>query len=319
MQFSDLPGKTFESKLLPFRSPVSPLQSLDGAPGGVPMPHDVATLRRPMTVETAATAGANREKQSAKLNELDSLAHDARNLLTSLSLMGGLLAEPGVLGTDHQHYAGDLQQVAGSLGMLIERMAAAPQIGREPVFVREPLRSRAQAPSKASTARTTQAGTVPAQREEAGPMVKSCERLLSSVAGPNVALHISYERGLGVLALCGEDLTRVLMNLVKNAGEAMPGGGRIAITVRKALGARPAALIQVEDTGAGIPAHALGQIFQAGVTSKRNTRGWPSSEHHGLGLTIVRELVESVGGTIRVSSTLKKGSHFEIKVPCHKG
>ncbi len=307
MHFTDDVRKSTSSKLLNFRSPGLELRGMDNSPDINPaleltpeqVPHDIAMLRRPAAVETLGAPA---------LRKHDGLAHDARNLVTSLELLSGLLAEPGVLGAGHQHYAGDLKSLAGPLGALVDRMAASTQhpvsTDGGPVFIREPQR--------APLARQN------GDRNDAGVMVKSCERLLASIAGPGVTLNISYEKGLGELALHGEGLTRALINLVQNASEAMPGGGRVAITVRKGLGARPSAIVSVQDTGAGIPAHAMGQVFQAGFSSKKGMHKWPATMHYGLGLTIVRDLVEAAGGSVRVVSALKKGTTFEMKLPCRR-
>jgi len=325
MQLTDLPGKSSGNKLLAFRSPTS-RGALGALPGGLHLDqasHDVATLRRPSDVEALPLP---------RLSEPEELAHDARNLLTSLELFAGLLAEPGVLAEEHRHFAGDLKSLTIPLAVLAERIARAAGSAAEPepdadidwdtepVFRREPLR-RQLGPGLGlrSDGQAVWQGQRSQDPNDAGVMVKSCERLLGAIAGPAVSLHISYERGLGELALSSESVTRVLINLVRNASEAMPQGGRISIEVRKALGAKPGALLTVQDTGAGIPAHALGQVFQAGFTSKKAQDRWPSASHHGLGLTIVRELVEGAGGSVRVASTLRKGTTFEIKLPCRKG
>ncbi len=266
-------------------------------------------LRRPEVVDSTS---------APQLKEQDGLAHDARNLVASLELFSGLLAEPGVLGEEHKHFAGDLKSLTAPLASLVEQMAAASRsqaggagMNQEPMFAREPLR-----PSLASG--RSRHDQQQEEQRDAGMMVKSCERLLGAIAGPAVALHISCERGLGEPSLSGEALTRVLVNLVQNASEAMPQGGRVVITVRKALGARPSALVTVQDTGLGIPAHAIGQVFQAGFSSKKAEKKWPATRHYGLGLTIVRDLVEGAGGSVRVASTLKKGTTFEIKLPCRR-
>ena len=332
MHLSDDLRKSSESKLLAFPSPVAGYtapQTSDTLPGLAadlqfgpnPVPPDLSMPGRP------AESG---DRPRFRIEEQEALAHDARNLMTSLELFTDLLAQPGVLSDQHQHYASDLESLTAPLAALIERMAgaarseagpggettrvpgrtAASMSGSAPRFQLEPLRPRLRAhPAVGSVS--------PAGEPcEAGLMVKSCERLLAAIAGPSVALHISYERGLGRLSLDGEALTRVLINLVKNASEAMPHGGRVAITVRQGMGARPCALISVQDSGTGIPAHAMGQIFQAGFSSKKPRARWPASAHHGLGLTIVRDLVEEAGGRVRVVSTWKKGTTFEIKLPC---
>ena len=321
MQVSD-DRKSSESKLLAFRP--QPERSTQGTPSPAfhlgQGPHEVARLRRPVPVE---------QVRAARLEERDGLAHDARNLLTSLEFIAGMLAEPGVLSEDHKHLAGELRLVAEPLGALVERMAVADRSaglsdqapaagsGKDAVFAREPLRPSLARTGRAGAAKDSRARDDQRHTQvDAGMMIKNSERLLSAIAGPSVKVLVAHEHGVGELALGSEEVTRVLINLVKNASEAMPDGGQVTITVRRSMGSRPGAILTVEDTGAGIPAHALGQVFQAGFTSKEAHRSWPATAHHGLGLTIVRSLVEGAGGSIRVTSILKKGTTFEIKLPC---
>jgi signal transduction histidine kinase len=352
MQSSDELRNNSASKLLAFPNALLAVRATDEALGKVSrepqrgfseiglnlgqqpgsMPHDLAVLRRPAAVEAAVAA------PTEGIGEVEGLAVEARKLITSLEQFSSLLAGPGVMDQKHQHLAEDLKLLTGPLSKLIGRLAVASTEGRaergpsselsagagasrasgnDPVFAREPLR-----PVLASGRATRTSGTAGGPQHDpgdAGWVVKNCERLLAAVAGPRVALHVSGERGLGALSLGSESLTRVLINLVKNASEAMPGGGRITIAVRRGPGSRPFALISVQDSGTGIPAHALGQIFQAGFTSKKSQCKWPATTYQGLGLTIVRELVEDAGGSVRVVSTLGKGTTFELKLPCRRG
>ena len=96
--------------------------------------------------------------------------------------------------------------------------------------------------------------------------------LLSALAGPSIALTVDTEGGALPVRLTGEDLTRILVNLVKNAAEAMPEGGRIQIGLRelaRRAGRRCRWLtLTVEDNGPGIPAEALEKIFDSGYTTR---------------------------------------------------
>ncbi len=94
--------------------------------------------------------------------------------------------------------------------------------------------------------------------------------LLAALAGPTIALTVHAEGGARPVRLTGEDLTRVLVNLVKNAAEAMPSGGRVHIGLREeppAKGTAACLLVTVEDSGPGIPPDALETIFTSGYTS----------------------------------------------------
>ena len=99
-------------------------------------------------------------------------------------------------------------------------------------------------------------------------------------------------------------LGRVFRNLIVNAIQATPRDG--SVTVITALeGDR--ALVTVRDTGSGIPADRLQRIFEDFVTTKRNGLG--------LGLAISRKIVEGLGGRIRVSSEVGRGTTFELEFP----
>ncbi len=101
-------------------------------------------------------------------------------------------------------------------------------------------------------------------------------------------------------------LYQVLINLVVNAVQATPDGGRI--TVRTAKHGADVALI-VQDTGAGMDEKMLKHIFTPFFTTKDVDEGT------GLGLAVVHGIVDSHGGSISVESTLGKGSCFEVHLP----
>ncbi len=99
-------------------------------------------------------------------------------------------------------------------------------------------------------------------------------------------------------------LGRVLRNLVLNALQATPPGGRVWIEVDAADGH---VQLHVCDTGCGIPADRIQAVFEDFVTTKR--RGL------GLGLAISRKIVEQLGGSIAVASTVGEGSRFTLVFP----
>lgn len=101
-------------------------------------------------------------------------------------------------------------------------------------------------------------------------------------------------------------LEHALNNLVTNAIEAMPDGGRLELASR-AVRNRHAVEIVVSDTGVGVPAERLGTIFQPFQTSK--------STGLGVGLPMVKRAVESLGGSIEVSSRPGAGTTFTVTLP----
>ena len=99
-------------------------------------------------------------------------------------------------------------------------------------------------------------------------------------------------------------MRRVIINLVTNAVQAMPNGGRLTVTSAKG----PNTLsVAVQDTGVGIAPETLEHMFTPFFTKK--------SKGQGLGLAVCKRLVEAQGGTIRVESKLGKGSIFTVTIP----
>lgn len=137
-------------------------------------------------------------------------------------------------------------------------------------------------------------------------------RLIEEAAerGRPIAAHggltIEVTAPAGPLALEGDlfALGRVLQNLLLNAMQATPPAGRIWIVGRESEGR---AIVEVGDTGCGIPAERLPHVFDDYATTKR--RGL------GLGLAISRRIVDQLGGTIAVTSEVGKGSVFTLSFP----
>lgn len=109
----------------------------------------------------------------------------------------------------------------------------------------------------------------------------------------------------GIVADPGQ-LQQVLMNLVVNGIQAMPGGGRLTIRTRNRPGG---VVLSVEDTGAGMDEETLREIFNPFFTMKEVGQGT------GLGLSVVHGIVSSHGGTIRVESEQGRGSRFDVDLP----
>jgi signal transduction histidine kinase len=105
---------------------------------------------------------------------------------------------------------------------------------------------------------------------------------------------------------------QVLLNLIINARQAMPRGGRLRIEVRENARTRMAELV-VADTGQGIAPDRLRLIFEPFYTTKE-----PDEHGHGgtgLGLSVCRQIIDQHQGRIRVESLVGKGSTFTIKLP----
>jgi signal transduction histidine kinase len=103
-------------------------------------------------------------------------------------------------------------------------------------------------------------------------------------------------------------LRRALTNLVNNAIQAMPKGGELQITAQQK---KDAVCITVADTGVGIPPEVKAKLFTPMFTTK--------AKGQGLGLAVVKRLIEAQGGSITFESTMGKGTKFMITLPLQLG
>jgi signal transduction histidine kinase len=109
-------------------------------------------------------------------------------------------------------------------------------------------------------------------------------------------------------------IEQILLNLVINARQAMPHGGRLRIEVRSNH-RTGFAEVRITDTGVGIAPDQLRLIFEPFYTTKE-----PDEHGHGgtgLGLSVCRQIIEQHRGRIRVESVVGKGSTFTVKLPLH--
>jgi PAS domain S-box-containing protein len=138
-----------------------------------------------------------------------------------------------------------------------------------------------------------------------GDVVEELERLLSGLLGDDVELSTSVTPGCRVRADGGQ-IEQVITNLVLNARDAMPAGGKVDIAVICVDG--EVELI-VRDTGVGIDAETIPHIFEPFFTTKDAGKGT------GLGLATVYGIVKQSGGGISVTSAPGEGSTFRIVLP----
>lgn len=130
------------------------------------------------------------------------------------------------------------------------------------------------------------------------PLIES-EARISKV---DVAIHPSSDP---IYVKCSKDLMKqVILNLTKNALEAMPDGGELCISVEIRNGY---CILLVSDTGQGIPEKSLEKIFDPFFTLKKHGTG--------LGLVVCKRIIEMFEGTIQVKSQLHHGTQVTITLP----
>ena len=115
------------------------------------------------------------------------------------------------------------------------------------------------------------------------------------------------------LELDPSSFQQAILNLLINARDAMPGGGRLRIEAAPLRndGGGVAARIAVEDTGAGIPRELLARVFEPFFTTK------PAGVGTGIGLAVVQQVVAGARGTVSVESDVGRGTRFVLTLPAH--
>jgi signal transduction histidine kinase len=114
----------------------------------------------------------------------------------------------------------------------------------------------------------------------------------------------------------GNQIQQVLLNLLINARQAMPGGGHISIRLSADI-AQGTVDLTVRDTGTGIAPDKLPRIFDRFFTTKQGPDA-SGKGGTGLGLAFCRDVIEAHQGRIRVESALGKGTAFTLKLPAVK-
>ena len=109
-------------------------------------------------------------------------------------------------------------------------------------------------------------------------------------------------------------LGQVFLNLLANAVQALPEGFADVHEIRASVTADGAGdvVVEIADTGVGIPAYAIDRVFEPYFTTK------PDGQGTGLGLSISRDIVAGLGGTIAVTSEIGHGATFRIVLPAHR-
>jgi two-component system, cell cycle sensor histidine kinase and response regulator CckA len=138
--------------------------------------------------------------------------------------------------------------------------------------------------------------------------------MLRRIIGEDVEFELELDGSLPSVCIDAAQLEHALMNLVLNARDAMPGGGRIRIrTAREESGIDSAVVLSVEDTGHGMDEVTRARIFDPFFTTK------PIGQGTGLGLPMVYGFVKQSGGSLHVRTAPGQGSTFSLVFPSGVG
>ncbi len=215
------------------------------------------------------------------------------------------LAAVGQMAASVAHQVGTpLNLISGYVQMLQEDASVDPKTARRLQIVQE------QIGKVASVVRTLlDRSRRPGNR--AAIAVSSVLSRVADVARPKldaagISLTLDVAAELPPIWADFEELELAMLNLVSNSLDAMPKGGSLAIRARSAA---DSVLIDISDTGNGIPKELLPRIFDPWVTTKAAGHGT------GLGLSITHDVIERHGGTISVTSEPGHKTEFTIELP----
>ncbi|MCK4413563.1 MAG: HAMP domain-containing protein [Candidatus Eisenbacteria sp.] len=124
----------------------------------------------------------------------------------------------------------------------------------------------------------------------------------------SVALELSLGPGIPELLCDRAQIQQVVINLVMNAGEAVQSGGQVMLRTRLASDGG-AVILEVEDSGSGIPEEYRSKIFDPFFSTKEEGKGV------GLGLAVVYGIIDAHGGSITVESAVGRGTIFTVQLP----
>jgi signal transduction histidine kinase len=207
------------------------------------------------------------------------ITHEIRNPISALGLNVELLEEEVAALPE----AGEARQLLGAIRGEVERLAQLSN--RYLGLARRPRPD-------------PQAGDV-------GDLVADVLRFVRPEL-ERAGVRVGFERAPGAPEVRFDEaqIRQALLNLIRNAREAMPGGGELTLGVTPAAGG--GVEITIDDTGGGVPEEVRGSLFDPFFTTKK--------QGTGLGLAITREIIEAHGGSIACEGR-PRGSRFRVRLP----
>jgi signal transduction histidine kinase len=205
------------------------------------------------------------------------IVHELRNPLSAMRTLVQGLEEELDSAPAARAYTGRLTAEIDRLGRLLSSMAQVARLQPRPPAVLE-----------------------------LGPLLEQAAELFRpDLARRRIDVRVHVTARVAPVCADADQIAQLLVNLMKNAADAMPDGG--TITVRARLDPRGRSMIQVEDTGVGMDPHHLHHMLRARHSSKPGGMG--------LGLMIVRGIVRQHGGRVRIASVPGRGTTISVTFP----
>lgn len=212
------------------------------------------------------------------------VAHNINNVLAAILGFAELIAEMDETPPDIRQYARTIERAANDGAAIVRRLRQSTK-------------------KEASPEREVFDLAVAAQ--EALDLTRPLWRDRAKTQGTRIETVIEFTEPLPILGVPSE-MREVLVNVIKNAAEAMPNGGTLTVSGERQ---GDTIRVRVEDTGIGMPPETLSRVFEPFFTTRGVEQGV------GLGLSVAHGLIEQHQGQIEAHSEVGKGSQFTLILP----
>jgi PAS domain S-box-containing protein len=282
---------------------------LIGANGEVRQVRDIVTVARRADGEIEKLRGVivditdrrdleTRLAQAQKMEAVGQLAggiaHDFNNLLTVASGYARRLVRPEVGSDPLSGHRSDLSQIIAATDRAAELTAQLLAFARR--------------------------GQGEPELIDPNELLRALQPLLRRLLDEDIGFNLHLDERAPVVLINRSDLEQIVINLVLNARDAMPGGGLLELAtseldlqgqeaVTHGVGEGPYLSLRVSDTGIGIPPEFQARIWEPFFTTKEQGKGT------GMGLATVYGIVEQAGGFVRLDSTPGAGTTFAVNLP----
>ncbi len=241
----------------------------------------------------------------------DALADAARRGREEERSRAELTAQFRAMGKRVVHETGNpLAIVKNYLQVLANKAAQTGQFGEELAILNEELDRIARIVQRMGDPFVAEADS--AAPLDLNALVREVVTLCTETlfVGRGIEVHQQLDPGLPLLRSEPSAVKQVVLNLMTNAAEAMPQGGRLMLLTSDNvnLDGELFVLLQVTDTGPGVVPEVLQRLFQQGVSTK-------GEGHEGIGLTVSEAIVRRLGGRILCRSSAGRGTIFGVLLP----
>jgi signal transduction histidine kinase len=247
---------------------------------------DVNVLADRLEAAEAQRAALEQERRDFTI----AISHDLRTPLASIRAMAEALDDGVVTSADEVHrYHSTIRREVERLGRMIDDLFQLSQMDT---------------------------GSLPVNRQTVAIEEVAAEvvdAMQAQAAARGITLSLEVDEDVPMVPLDGALLERAIRNLVSNALEYTPAGGRVTVSV---LRDGSGLALRVRDTGQGIRPEDLPRVWDRFFRAERSrTRMSHSSDGAGLGLAIVRGIAEAHGGSVQAQSAPQQGAAFTIRLP----